>query len=170
MKGKNLRKELQKLEKDELISLLLDVAALRKENLEWLLLKLENVSGDDEAITYFKEKIRVCIFNNARPNLKEARKLISNFKKISKDGKHIIELMIFYVETGTRLSEKYGDLYEAFYASMENMFYEIIVLLNGPNNTSLKGQFKSRLNWIVEHAADGWGHKDTLEGYIEELI
>ncbi len=34
MKGKNLRKELKKLEKDELISLLLDVAALRKENLE----------------------------------------------------------------------------------------------------------------------------------------
>ena len=43
----------------------------------------------------------------------------------------LIELMIFYVEAGTRLSEKYGDLYEAFYASMENMFYEIIVLLKG---------------------------------------
>jgi hypothetical protein len=77
--------------------------------------------------------------------------------------------MIFYVETGTRLGEKYGDLYEAFYTSMENMFYEIIVLLNEPSNTLLKGQFKPRLNWIVEHAAEGWGHKDMLEEYIEEL-
>ena len=50
MKGENLRKELKKLEKDKLISLLMDVAALRKENLELLLLKLGNVSGDDEFI------------------------------------------------------------------------------------------------------------------------
>ncbi len=50
MKGENLRKEFKKLEKDKLISLLMDVAALRKENLELLLLKLGNVSGDDEFI------------------------------------------------------------------------------------------------------------------------
>jgi hypothetical protein len=169
MKGEDLRRKLKSLEKDKLVSLLLDVADLRKENLEWLLLKLEGENGEGEAMIYFKGKIRTCIFNDARPNLKEARKLISNFKKISKDEKHIIELMIFYVETGTRLGEKYGDLYEAFYTSMENMFYEIIGLLNEPSNTSLKGQFEPRLNWIVEHAAEGWGHKDTLEGYIDEL-
>ncbi len=169
MKGENLRKKLNGLEKDELVFLLLDVADLRKENLEWLLLKLDGASGEEEAITYFKGKIRACIFNDATPNLKEARKLISNFKKISKDEKHVIELMIFYVETGTRLGEKYGDLYEAFYTSMENMFYEIIGLLNEPRNTSLKGQVEPRLNWIVEHAAEGWGHKDTLEEYIDEL-
>ena len=169
MKGENLRKKLKSLEKDKLVSLLLDVADLRKENLEWLGLKLEGASGGDEAIAYFKGKIRDCIFNPRIPELKEARKLISNFKKISKDEKLIIELMLFYVETGTKLGEEYGDLYGAFYISMENMFHEVIELLNELRNTSLKERFKPQLNWIVEHAADGWGYKDTLEEYIEEL-
>ena len=46
MKGENLKKELKGLEKNELISLLLEVAALRKENLEWLSLKLQGTKGD----------------------------------------------------------------------------------------------------------------------------
>ena len=142
---------------------------LRKENLEWLSLKLQGTNGDDAAIAYFKGKIRTCIFNNSMPNLKGARQFISNFKKISKEDKLIIELMLFYVETGTKLDEEYGDLYGAFYTSMENMFHEVIELLNKPQNTSLKEQFEPRLNWIIKHAAEGWGYKDAIEEYIGEL-
>ncbi|MCL5680051.1 MAG: hypothetical protein M1465_01785 [Candidatus Marsarchaeota archaeon] len=155
MAGENLTKKLDAPNKDELISLLLNIANLRKENLEWLGLKLEGASGEQEALTYFKGKIKACIFNDSRPNLKEARRLISNFKKISKDEKLVLELMVFYVETGIRLGEKYGDLYEAFYTSMENMFYEIIGLLNDRRTTTLKEEFTPRLNWIVEHATEG---------------
>ncbi len=169
MAGENLTKKLEALEKNKLISLLLDVADLRKENLEWLELKLEGASGEEEAIKYFKGKIKVCIFNNAKPNLKEARKLISNFKKISGNERLTIELMVFYVETGTKLGEMYGDLYDTFYTSMENMFYEIVGLLNKPQNASFKEQFKPRLNWIVEHATEGWGYKDTIKEYVSEL-
>lgn len=169
MKGENLRKELKKLEKEKLISLLLNVADLRKENLEWLHLKLQGTNGAEAAIAYFKGKVRACIFNDSMPNLKGARRFISNFKKISKDDKLIIELMLFYVETGTKLDEEYGDLYGAFYTSMENMFHEVIELLNEPRNTSLKEQFRAQLNWIMEHAAEGWGYKDTIEEYIGEL-
>lgn len=169
MKGDSLRKDLKKLEKNELISLLLDIADLRKENLEWLGLKLKGASGNGKAMAYFKAKIRTCIFSDATPDLKEARRIISNFKKISNDERLIIELMLFYVETGTRLDEEYGDLYGAFYTSMENMFHEIIALLNEPRNASLKRQFKPQLNWITEHAAEGWGYKDTIEEYISEL-
>ncbi len=169
MKGENLRKELKRLEKNALISLVVEVAALRKENLEWLSLKLQGTNGDEAAIAYFKGKIRTCIFNNSTPNLREARKFISNFKKISKDDKLIIDLMLFYVETGTKLGEEYGDLYGAFYTSMENMFHEVIELLNKPRNTSLKEQFMTELNWIMKHATEGWGYKDTIEEYIGEL-
>jgi hypothetical protein len=169
MDGKNPKTELKKLEKSELVSLLCDMADLRKENLEWLNLKLEANEGMENAVAYFKGKIKACIINGPMSDLRGARKLISNFKKLSKDKKEVIELMLFYVETGTRLGEEYGDLYSNFYTSMENMFHEIIELLKEPQNASLKEDVKPRLNWIVEHAAEGWGHRDILEDYLEEL-
>ena len=52
------------------------------------------------------------------------------FKKISKKPEHLLELMVFYVEQGMEIGEEYGDMYEAFYSSMELMFEHVIKMLN----------------------------------------
>ncbi len=125
---------------------------------------LEN--NPEDAIAYYKKKIKNILWNE-KINLREARKAISDFKKISKKSEHLLELMAFYVEMGVKVGEKHGDMYEAFYASMESMFEQIIKILN--DNKKLIPRFKTRLNSIIEKSCDGWGHKDTLLEIYDQL-
>lgn len=157
MSQKSLKKLLDALGKEELVSLLLGIVSLRRENAEWLEVKLKGNST--EALEYFKKKIYARISNAEKPGLKEARKLVLGFTKITENPEFLLELMVFYVETGIRTEEKYGVLYEGFYASMENMFSEAVKELGKKENVLLKEKFKPRLDWIIEHAAEGWGHK-----------
>ena len=157
-------KELKKLGKEELYSLLLELSSLRKENADFLKLKLQ--SGADEAVTYYKQKIKEALWQE-KTNLREARKALVDFKKISKNPEHLLELMVFYVENGIKIDNEYGDMYEAFYSSIEAMFDQIIKTLN--NNQDLMPKFKGRLDSIIDKSCEGWGHKDTLLDIYEKL-
>jgi len=159
-----INKELKKLGKEELYSLLLELAGLTKENANFLQLKLQN--KPEEALVYYKKKIKEALWQE-RTNLHEARKAISDFKKISKSSEHLLELMTFYVENGVEMGEEYGDMYEAFYSSMESMFEQVIKMLN--ENKELIPKFKRRLDSIIDRSCEGWGHKDTLMDINEGL-
>src|SRR3989344_4429978 len=121
-------KELKKLGKEELYSLLLELSSLRKENADFLKLKLQ-----DEAITYYKQKIKEALWQE-KTNLREARKALVDFKRISKNPEHLLELMVFYAENGEKIDNEYGDMYEAFYSSIEAMFDQVIKTLNSNPN------------------------------------
>ena len=153
-----MNKTLKSLGKEELYSLLLELSSLNKENADFLRLKLEK--RPEEAIDYYKKKLKNILWNE-RINLRDSRKVISDFRRISNDPEHFLELMVFYVETGVKIGEQYGDMYEAFYSSMESVFEQIVKTLN--NNPLLIHQFKEKLNSIIERSCEGWGHKDTLE-------
>ena len=159
-----MNKTIKKLGKEELRSLLLELSSLNKENETYLRLKLENKPED--ALNHYKKKLK-SILQNERINLREARKAISDFKKISKEPKHILELMIFYVETGVKTGEQYGDMYEAFYSSMESMFGQIVKTLNV--NQHLIPQYRERLNTIIRRSCERWSHKGSLEDAYEKL-
>ena len=159
-----MNQTLKKLGKEELYSLLLELSSLNKENADFLKLKLEK--NPEDAIGYYKKKLKNILWSE-RINLREARKVISDLKRISKQPEHLLELMSFYVEIGVKLGEEYGDMYEAFYSSMESMFEQIIKILN--DNKKLIPRFKTRLNSIIEQSCEGWGHKDTLLEIYEEL-
>ena len=159
-----MNKKLKKLGKEELYSLLQELSSLKKENADFLRLKLQNRT--DEAVTYYKQKIKEALWKE-KTNLREARKALIDFKKISKNPEHLLELMVFYVENGEKIDNEYGDMYEAFYSSMEAMFDQIIKTLN--NNPDLIPKFKEKLDSIIDKSCEGWGHKDTLLDIYEEL-
>ena len=159
-----MNKTLKSLGKEELYSLLLELSSLNKENADFLRLKLEK--RPEEAIDYYKKKLKNILWNE-RINLRDARKVISDFRRMSNEPEHLLELMTFYVEMGVKLGEKYGDMYETFYSSMESMFEQIVKTLN--NNKNLIPQFKARLDSIIGRSCEGLGHKDTLEEIYNEL-
>jgi len=159
-----MNKELKKLGKEELYLLLLELSSLRKENADFLNLKLQK--KPEEAVKYYKQKIKETLWQE-RINLHEARKAIGDFKKISKSPEHLLELMVFYVENGVKVDNENGDMYEAFYSSMETMFDQIIKMLN--ENKELIPKFKGRLDSIIDRSCEGWGHKDTLMDIYGEL-
>ena len=155
---------LKKIGKEELYLLLLELCNLNKENMDFLSLKLGEKPED--VLAYYKKKLKNILWNE-RINLRDARKFISDFRRISNQPEHLLELMTFYVEMGVKLGEKYGDVYEAFYSSMESMFEQIVKTLN--NNKHLIPQFKARLDSIIDRSCEGWSHKDTLEEIYNEL-
>jgi len=157
-------KELKKLEKEELYALLLELSSLRKENADFIKLKIQN--KPEEAILYYKKKIKEAFWQE-RINLRDARKQIADFKKISKDSEYLLELMVFYVEIGEDVDNEYGDMYDAFYTSLESMFQQVIKMLN--DNPNLIPKFKERLGTILNRSCEGWGHRDTLEEMYGEL-
>ena len=166
MKNFELKEKLRSMGNDELYSLVLEIAKLRKENSEWLQAKLKGESGINETLEYYKKKINEALEDD-RIKLIDAKKAISDFRKISKNPAHIIELMIFYVEKGIDIENEFGDLYESFYASMESVFENAVKMLNA--NPEFISAYRKRLISIVDRSTDGWGHKDSLSDILENL-
>ena len=166
MKNFELKGKLRSLDNDELYSLVLEIAKLRKENSEWLQAKLKGESGINETLEYYKKKINEALGDD-RIKLIEAKKAISDFRKISKNPAHIIELMIFYVEKGIDIENEFGDLYESFYASIESVFENIVKMLNA--NPQFIPVYRKRLMIIVDRSAEGWGHRDCLTDILQTL-
>lgn len=95
-------------------------------------------------------------FGDAR--LSVAKKSITEFKKLSTNAESIAELMVFYVETGVRYTDCYGDINESFYMSMESMYGRAIKFII---DQSLENKFKNRCMKIVDDTVNmGWGFHD----------
>ncbi|MFA4887310.1 MAG: DUF6155 family protein [Candidatus Nanoarchaeia archaeon] len=161
-----IRKELKSLSKEELMLLLSELIKLKKENAYWLQGKLRGKEGINETMNYYKTRMKGA-FNSERINLQEARRAMAEFKTISKDPEQVIELMTFYIETGTELENRLGDLYESFYDSLESVFKQVITFLN--QHTELIEKFRPRLARVIERSCEGWGHRDILEELFEDL-
>jgi hypothetical protein len=164
----SLNKELKKLDKKNLIKIVSELIKFRKENKEFLEMKLktENKSYIEEILNYYKSKIDLA-FDFNKFSMKNARQVINDFKKISRDEKYLIELMTYYIEKATDFEREYGDMWEAFYTTVENMLRDVIKLLN--KNYDLIKFYESRLREVISKSCEGWGHKDILEEMIEDL-
>jgi len=160
--SKDIRQAIKKLDDREARPLLLELATLRPANAEWLLARIQGEQSKEEVLHTYKRKIKSILQPSygERIDLRAARQLITDFKKIIKDIEARIDLMLHYVETGVAIENKYGDLYEAFYSSMENMFAEVIHLLN--NYPPYVKRFRPRLLCIITTCAEGWGHREEL--------
>jgi len=173
MTKNSLKSHLSNLNKSELIHLVKELANLRKENLVYLEAKFAEPFELPKVIQYYKEIIRDEFYpkrGESKMRLSVARKAISDFRKASKNEKAVIDLMIFYVETGTKFTNDYGDINEAFYTSMESMYWKVINLLNKTEDTGLIEHFRPRLKAIVKNTEGiGWGYHNNLSDLYEEL-
>lgn len=168
MKPSGLKHALAEMNEKQLRAIILDFIRFRRENREWLDAKLKGEEGLPETISIYKKKMRAALFSDdGKISLCGAKRAISDFKRICREPEPLLELMVSYVERGIELENTYGDLYEAFYASMEGMFNDVVTILN--RNPSLIPQYNPRLAKIVKESTSGWGHKDALKGYYAEL-
>ena len=94
------------------------------------------------------------------PKLSVAKKAVNDFKKLSPPPEALIDTMLYYVENGVGFTNDYGDMYEAYYTSMESMFEAACKLVN---EYGLKAIFEKRCATIVKATEDfGWGFYDAL--------
>ena len=61
--------------------------------------------------------------------MRVARKVITDFRRATKDISGTLNLMLTYVVQGTRFTSEYGDIEESFYNSMESVLSEAAKLV-----------------------------------------
>lgn len=94
---------------------------------------------------------------------------IRDYRKATGNLPGTAELLMTYVENGTRLTHDYGDMDERFYDSVESALDELASLLRGEAR-GMYPQFRRRLA-RVEQMADGvgWGLRDFVGDVVRQL-
>jgi len=166
---KKLRARIESQDKKILISLIKDLFELSTGNRDFL-----GARYTDGGLKQYKRMVSEAIYpdfmNNrhARIDFSRARKALSDFKRACSDAEQILDLMLHYVEIGTRQANDISIDYESYYASLESMFSSVVKILNGKEKKYL-AHFLPRLRKIVKTATDAYGYRDTLEEQLEDL-
>ena len=165
-----LKKVLQDLSQAELISLITETAQSCPQAKEFLTVKFAAKENIAEVLQNYKDKVEHEFFPKrglGRLNLREARKAISDFKKICQDKAMIVDIMLFYVENCVRFTDEYGDINESFYTSAENVYEQVVKEINH-GGEALYNQFANRLKSTADGACDGWGfYDDMMDLYLQ---
>lgn len=170
---KNLKGQIETQGKKELVALVGNLFDLSAANRDFLGARY---AADDAvgALGRYKKTVSeaICpdlIYNrNARIDFARARKAVSDFRRACDDTGRVLDLMIYYVEVGTRQASNIGIDYESYYTSLESMFSSVIRMLNGKEKKRL-AELLPRLKKVVSSATDAWGYQDSLEEMLEEL-
>jgi hypothetical protein len=156
-----VKKELKRLEKDQIIELIAELYKKNKSVKEFF----DFYVNPDEKELF--EKYRIKVFEAFYPKrgyslkLKDGKKAISDFKKLGTSLSLVADLMLFYVETGLKFTNQYGDINFAFYSSLVNTY---AAALNLMEKESLLPDFEERTaNVVVGSRRIGWGFYDELK-------
>ncbi|MCD8501943.1 MAG: DUF6155 family protein [Bacillaceae bacterium] len=168
-----LKKQLKTYDQTEFIELILDCYRKSDEMKTFLTTKFVGESAIEELHEITKEKnMRRILSEKRHPKLRlaEAKKAITDFKKLCHDEAKIIDVMVYYVELGVEFTNDYGDINAAFYNSLISTFAAIVDLLNQKEDASLTLAFRDRLEDIVYASAHiGWGLGINTEELFMEL-
>lgn len=101
-------------------------------------------------------------------NLRSARKAITDYRKATRDTMGVLDLMLTYVENGTRFTCEYGDIDEPFYNSLVSMFEGFVKLIRAkPQHYTF---FRTRLlELAIQSSGIGWGYCDDVNSIVEAL-
>ncbi len=156
----DVKKELNKLDKDNLINLITDLYKKNKSVKDFFDFYIE--PNENELFKNYKDKVFEAFYpkRGFGFNLKEGKKAISEFKKFGASTRLIADLMLFYVETGVKFTNDYGDINEGFYSSLEKTYVQALTLMRKEN---LLDEFALRALDVVDDTENtGWGFHDYL--------
>lgn len=124
-----IKKELKKLDRNQLIDLVADLYKKNKYVKEFFDFY---VSPDErELFNKYRDKVFEAFYPKRGYNykLKDGKQAISDFKKLGPSADLLADLMLFYVETGVKFTNDFGDIDESFYSSMEKTYVAALTLM-----------------------------------------
>jgi hypothetical protein len=156
----DLKKELKKLEKEKLIDLIADLYKKNKSVKEFLDFYVS--PDENELFKKYRDKVFEAFFpkRGYSYKLKDGKQAISDFKKLEPATELLVNLMLFYVESGVKFTNDFGDVNEAFYNSLSTTFIDALKMMDKEN---LLNVFEERVEKIVDDTSGiGWGFHDYL--------
>ena len=167
-----VRQHLTTWEKPALLALVKDLYEAAGVNRDFIHARSKAGECGGEALEKYRSKIVEQFFparGDGKLKLGEARKAIRDYRKATGNIPGTAELLMTYVENGTRFTHEYGDIDERFYSSVESALVELAALLRGEAR-GMYPQFRDRLA-RVEQMTDGigWGFHDFVGDVVGQL-
>src|SRR3954454_23143274 len=106
----DLKKELKKLDKDKLIELVSELYKKDKSVKEFFDFYVN--PDEKELFRKYRNKVYEAFYPRRGYDLKlkDGKKAISEFKKFEPSTDLLADLMLFYVETGVKFTNEFGDI------------------------------------------------------------
>jgi len=155
-----LKRELRKLDKDQLVGLISDL--YKKENSVQKLLDFYVNPNEKELFTEYRYAVITTFYpeHGYEIKLHKGRQGISDFGKYGPSSSLLCDLMLVYVETGVSFTNDFGDMNESFYSSLESMYVRALKMMH---KEGILNKFAVRAKAIVDDTRNvGWGFHDYL--------
>ena len=156
----DIKKELKKLDNNQLIDLVADLYKKNKSVKEFFDFYVNPNEG--ELFKKYRDKVFEAFYPKRGYNfkLKDGKQAISDFKKFRPSADLLADLMLFYVETGVSFTKDFGDIDERFYSSLETTYVAALKLMKSEH---LLDRFADRAGKVVSDTSGmGWGFHDYL--------
>jgi hypothetical protein len=161
----------------ELISLLSDCYKLSPDvKVKLSLAVSENKTETSKIILELKKRLHKIFWTYEKngcpknPDLKEANKIISLAKSATDDKNLLLDLMLDHFQHGIDFTMKLGDLWDAYYGSIERMFQKTCdLIIDHRSEIDLDNTLKRIDENIEKTELIGWGFHDNLVEMREEL-
>ena len=168
----DVKKLIKDIENSKLIELVKDLYELSDENKNFLHARF--LAGSSSLSKYRKiisDSLYPDIFDEEDDfNFDKADKAIKAYAKATNDNEGTADLMIYYVECGNKFTLDYGDINEAFYDALIEM-YEKAVKAVCKLAKNKQDPFRKRLEKIMKSADGiGWGYDDDLCHFYYEAF
>jgi len=168
MSKTTLKKELQKLTKEQLVEQILDLYDKNKSVKEFYELYL-NPAGEKELFEKYKQIICNEFYpkrGDPKTRFSVCKKAISDFKALTPSPILIADLMLCLAENACEFTHDYGDMWEGYYTSAEKNFDAALKYIS---EHSLLDKFKLRAEKCVEWATVcGWVFCDSIPEIYED--
>lgn len=149
-----IKRELRKLEKEKLVSMIMDCYKMSGEVRDYV----NNVLNPAEAIENLYNKAKSQILNEFFPKhgsnkfkITHAKKAITEFKRLTQDEERTLDLMIFYVEMGVGYAHFNRNPGEYFFESLVSMYGKALNELIG--RVDSYAPYYERLRNIIDDAS-----------------
>ena len=170
MKLTDLKKQLNTMDKTDLIALICRLYKGSKQSQSMIDIELCGNAADEHLVVECQKQLRAAFFGK-NLSLKAARKVIGDFTKVSRNQENVAELMRTYVECGVEFTNMYGDVNEAFYSSIESVFMDYVTLLNSMEHDGCYKKHAARLARVCYNASDiGWGFSEEIAATYYEIV
>lgn len=171
----DIDKQLRARPAGEIIKLIKGLHDLSPQNKAWLTAKLLPVAQDAKYLEDCRRKVARHVYRETSglpdiPRFREAKKVITEYRKSTGDLRGTLDLMLTYIERGHQFTLDFGDIDDPFYTTLENMLERFAMeLRRSPAKYELYEQFSSRLMAIRRQTDIGWGYGDFVRETIDEL-
>lgn len=171
MKITELKKRLNAMEKKELAELI--VRLYKNDKMCRNILDAEFGGEEVQAalLANAKKQLYDIFFSKASLSLRNAKAVLSEFKKTVKNQEDYFDLELYYIELGTAYTNEYGDINEAFYSSLISVFADFCENVKQSGGSDFLHSVRMRLDRLNEEAQDiGWGYGYEIGELYSELI